>query len=442
MGRHSGPVDQDLLAQVTAEPTPGSRRARLRAERDGLADDGVGAHAQSDQVLSENTEASAETESVASPGLNVFVDGEHVVDDEDSEDWALHPVWPGMSSSDEEVPQRFDAPITEEAIVVTGQSKRAPRAVRSKALTAAMAVVAASLGTAVVTTSTSAADPDAGQTRANLASLSRISDASVNAVTFALTIDGKTSNITTTATSLADALAGAGFIVNADDKVSSLMAAPVLDGAKVTVVRVTTKQVTETVTDPYESSEVEDGTLAAGTMKVTTQGVDGVVTNTYAVTYEDGKEISRTLEISASTSQRVDEVVSVGTKEEVAAATSTDSSASASTSTSTVAAAVVPAGEAQQIASGMMSSYGWDQSQFACLVPLWNAESGWSVTAANSSSGAYGIPQALPGSKMASAGADWQTSASTQIKWGLSYIAGRYSTPCGAWAAFQSKGWY
>ena len=67
----------------------------------------------------------------------------------------------------------------------------------------------------------------------------------------------------------------------------------------------------------------------------------------------------------------------------------------------------------------MLGSYGWSSSQFSCLQPLWNQESGWNVTASNPTSGAYGIPQALPGSKMASAGADWQTSAATQIRWGL-----------------------
>ncbi|MFC5182006.1 aggregation-promoting factor C-terminal-like domain-containing protein [Actinomadura harenae] len=102
----------------------------------------------------------------------------------------------------------------------------------------------------------------------------------------------------------------------------------------------------------------------------------------------------------------------------------------------------VPAGAAQQIAKGMMGGYGFSGSgQFGCLVKLWNRESGWNTHAANPS-GAYGIPQALPGSKMASAGPDWQNNAGTQIKWGLGYIKNRYGTPCGAWAHSQSTGWY
>ena len=101
-----------------------------------------------------------------------------------------------------------------------------------------------------------------------------------------------------------------------------------------------------------------------------------------------------------------------------------------------------PSGSPQQIAQGMLGSYGWSASQFSCLQPLWNAESGWNVSATNTSSGAYGIPQALPGSKMASAGADWQTDAATQIRWGLGYIRSVYGSPCGAWSHEQAYGWY
>ncbi|GAA4777299.1 aggregation-promoting factor C-terminal-like domain-containing protein [Microbacterium gilvum] len=98
---------------------------------------------------------------------------------------------------------------------------------------------------------------------------------------------------------------------------------------------------------------------------------------------------------------------------------------------------------AQETARTMASEqYGWGDDQFSCLVSLWNKESGWSYTAQNASSGAYGIPQSLPGSKMATAGDDWQTNAATQIAWGLSYISSVYGTPCGAWSHSQSTGWY
>lgn len=96
---------------------------------------------------------------------------------------------------------------------------------------------------------------------------------------------------------------------------------------------------------------------------------------------------------------------------------------------------------AQGIAFNMLASFGFATSEWSCLNPLWERESGWRWNAANAS-GAYGIPQALPGSKMATAGADWQTNPATQIKWGLGYIQSRYGTPCSAWSHEQSFGWY
>lgn len=106
------------------------------------------------------------------------------------------------------------------------------------------------------------------------------------------------------------------------------------------------------------------------------------------------------------------------------------------------AAVTTPSGSPQQIAQQMLGKYGWSQSQFSCLQPLWFHESGWNVSAENPSSGAYGIPQALPGSQMASAGADWRTNAATQIRWGLNYIHDRYGSPCGAWAHEEASNWY
>jgi hypothetical protein len=99
-------------------------------------------------------------------------------------------------------------------------------------------------------------------------------------------------------------------------------------------------------------------------------------------------------------------------------------------------------GSAQAIAHDMVLARGWGEDQFSCLVSLWKKESGWRVNAENKSSGAYGIPQALPGSKMGSAGSDWATNPATQITWGLGYISGRYGTPCGAWSHSQAKNWY
>jgi hypothetical protein len=114
-----------------------------------------------------------------------------------------------------------------------------------------------------------------------------------------------------------------------------------------------------------------------------------------------------------------------------------DGSASAPVPTSYT----TPSGTAQAYAAELVSQKGWSPGEFTCLVNLWNRESGWNTHAYNPS-GAYGIPQALPGSKMSSFGADWQNDYRVQIQWGLSYVSGRYGSPCGAWGHSQGFGWY
>jgi hypothetical protein len=109
---------------------------------------------------------------------------------------------------------------------------------------------------------------------------------------------------------------------------------------------------------------------------------------------------------------------------------------------------VVPGSEVNNVAAAQyfamvqLANMGYGSDQGNCLIWLWNRESGWRTNAYNASSGAYGIPQALPGSKMANYAADWRTNYETQVMWGLIYISGRYGTPCAAWAHSESVGWY
>ena len=100
-----------------------------------------------------------------------------------------------------------------------------------------------------------------------------------------------------------------------------------------------------------------------------------------------------------------------------------------------------PEGAKEFAQSYAADQYGWGSDQFSCLVSLWTKESGWNYQAYNPS-GATGIPQSLPGSKMATFGDDWQTNAATQIKWGLDYISRGYGTPCSAWGHSQATDWY
>jgi hypothetical protein len=124
-----------------------------------------------------------------------------------------------------------------------------------------------------------------------------------------------------------------------------------------------------------------------------------------------------------------------------------DSSTSSSSETTggTGVATTAPPSDptaAEATAQSMLASFGFSSSQWPCLYDLWERESSWNVYAENAESGAYGIPQSLPGDKMASAGADWETDAATQIDWGLGYIKSVYGTPCSAWANEEADGFY
>lgn len=269
----------------------------------------------------------------------------------------------------------------------------------------------------------------------DLAAFTRNSDinptVSLDAVSFSVVVDGHKQNITTHMRTVADALEEAGITVGERDRVSVPMSSEVVDGMKITIVRVEVRSVVAEEDQPFETIKEDDASLTKGTEKVAREGSNGRVRNTYDVTYENGVEVGRELTLSVQVTPKVDKVIKVGTAANAAAAAGV----------AVPSGPVVPAGDAQEIAHEKVLARGWGEDQFSCLVTLWNRESGWRTNAANPS-GAYGIPQALPGAKMASAGADWQTNPATQIEWGLGYIAGRYGTPCGALGHSNSVGWY
>ncbi|WP_319643986.1 ubiquitin-like domain-containing protein [Myceligenerans pegani] len=216
------------------------------------------------------------------------------------------------------------------------------------------------------------------------------------------------------------------------------------------VERVETKKVTRTITIEHRSKTVSDSSRYEDLEPaVRTAGKDGERTKRYRVTTIDGVVTDRELISNKVTTKPVTEVVVEGTKERPApdpepepAASSESSSSSSSSTPSTTRTAPVPAGSNREIGQSLAAARGWTGEQWTCLEALWTKESNWNHLAQNPSSGAYGIPQSLPGTKMATAGSDWATNPATQIKWGLGYIAGRYGTPCGAWGHSQSVGWY
>ena len=173
----------------------------------------------------------------------------------------------------------------------------------------------------------------------------------------------------------------------------------------------------EVIAAPVQT--IEDGNLTSGTNAVRQAGSDGKKLVTYQVNKQNGVEVSRSVIQETIVTTPVERIVVKGTK-------------------------FIISNPSANVAIGqrLAAERGWTGGEFQCLYNLWQKESGWNHNANNRSSGAYGIPQSLPGSKMASVGADWQTNPETQIKWGFGYIAGRYGSPCGAWNHSKARGWY
>ncbi len=257
------------------------------------------------------------------------------------------------------------------------------------------------------------------------------------AVSFTVTVDGRAVDLTSSAPTLADALIEAGIVVDLDDVVSAPMGRAPTEGAEIEIERVGTRIENEVTEIEFETVEQETSALAQGTTRVQTEGVAGSRVTTYETTYSDGEAVERTELSSVVAAQPVDEVVLVGT-----GATTTAGSSSGGGSSSSSPPATYSGSDPRGIAQAMLPSYGWSSDQWSCLNNLWQRESNWNPYAQNPSSGAYGIPQSLPGNKMASAGSDWQTNPATQIDWGLGYIQARYGSPCAAWGHSQSVGWY
>ncbi|MCO7274106.1 ubiquitin-like domain-containing protein [Cellulosimicrobium cellulans] len=234
-------------------------------------------------------------------------------------------------------------------------------------------------------------------------------------------VDGAVMPITTAEPTVRGVLATAGIVLAEGDSTSAPLDAAAVDGMLVLVSRAAASATTVTEVLPFTTEEVEDPNLPKGHRVVVQSGRVGEATTTYAVQTLGGAEVSRTVLTRTVTTEPRNEIIKVGTMD--------------------VSVSVDP-GSARAIGRSLAAQRGWGDDEFTCLDKLWTKESNWRVDADNPSSSAYGIPQALPGSKMSSAGADWRTNPATQITWGLGYIEGRYGTPCAAWSHSVAKGWY
>lgn len=240
-----------------------------------------------------------------------------------------------------------------------------------------------------------------------------------------VSIDGASMDTTTSLTTVREVLLDLDVVLNEGDTVSAELDDQLQDGQEIVVQRVGNDSDTTTENLPFETIEKEDPNLIKGEKAVLQKGRAGRAVTTYDVSTLDGAESDRVVLARTVLVEPQDEIIGIGTLDVA------DPSAN-----------ILSPNEARALAKSMVAKKGWSESEYNCLNKLWTKESNWRVTAANSSSGAYGIPQSLPGSKMGSVASDWKTNAKTQITWGLQYISGRYSTPCGAWAHSQRKGWY
>jgi len=238
-----------------------------------------------------------------------------------------------------------------------------------------------------------------------------------------ITADGRTRTVITTAPTVAVLLAELRIAVGPQDRLSAVASSPLRDGETIDVTRVRANNVVKNHPVPFPTQQVGDPTMYVGQSKLVRQGTNSVEAITVEVVSVDGKVVGRTIVKRVVTRPPIAAIVKVGTKPQPAPVINVDP------------------GSAQAIGKQLAAQRGWGADQFSCLYQLWNNESGWRLDA-TTASGAYGIPQALPGDKMAAYGSDWPTNPSTQIKWGLAYIAGRYGTPCDAWSFWQSNGWY
>lgn len=220
------------------------------------------------------------------------------------------------------------------------------------------------------------------------------------------------------------------IVLESDDTVDPALTEMITEATIITIAKANTYVETTEESIAYNTIRKETSSLPAGTEKVEIQGVEGIMQVTSLVTRVNDEVVSSQTFTSYVKQAAVDEVILVGT---------------GSTASSTVSVSIgttVPTSDMQQWAHDYLLANGYTEEDFTATVYIISRESGWRVNASNSSSGAYGLPQALPGSKMASAGADWATNYQTQLKWFWNYCTRRYGSIQGAYAFWLANHWY
>lgn len=254
-----------------------------------------------------------------------------------------------------------------------------------------------------------------------------------------VSIDGQDIRTVTYQGTVRDVLLEMGVILQEGDTLTAELDEEATAGMEISVGRASTDALSVSETLKFDVVERKDNSQPKGERKVIQKGQVGEAVTTFQRSLVDGEESERTVLARNVVTEPQEEIVAIGTKVMPKVPSNVDLSGD---STPVASGSIATPAQAKAIARTKVAAKGWGDGEYACLVSLWTRESNWRVTAGNKSSGAYGIPQSLPGSKMASAGPNWRTDAATQITWGLNYIQGRYKTPCGAWGHFQRKNWY
>lgn len=191
--------------------------------------------------------------------------------------------------------------------------------------------------------------------------------------------------------------------------------------------------VAEKVELKIEIGITQDPSIASGSEIIKQVGKAGEAEVTYQIKLVDGKEVSRN-EITRT-------IITQPTRKEIVRGTGDPADIKVALATA-AGNTGSKTGNKEYAKLWIKQEYGWGGQQLTCLETLWFRESNWNHKATNPTSGAYGIPQSLPGRKMASIASDWKTNPATQIKWGAQYIEKRYSTPCEALDFFYDRNWY
>ena len=252
-------------------------------------------------------------------------------------------------------------------------------------------------------------------------------------------INGKSRTVLGTKfTDVKSVLDAGDIVLEPEDTISPSLTTKVTESTVITIERAGATLETTDSDIAFNVVKKETDALPKGTEKVQQEGKKGVMEATNLVTRAGGKVVSSTTFASYVKTAPTDQIVLVGTGSTSSSSTSSASASSAASSLGTT----VPASEMQSWAHDYLISNGYTEADFTAAVYIINHESGWRVDATNASSGAYGLPQALPGSKMASAGADWATNYQTQFKWFVGYCNQRYGSLQGAYSYWLANHCY